>query len=96
MIKSINHSIYIILIGLMISGFSMAKAQNATPPSDTNDEKEYIRWVGEYSSKDKNSSKKGMLGRIGEFVFGKKPAVLVKPIAILADSNEKYWVLVKN
>ena len=51
----------------------------------------FVRWVSEFPTKVK--SKKGMFGRIGEFIFGQKPTVLTNPVAILAHSPDKYWVV---
>lgn len=53
----------------------------------------YIRWVAEFPQTKTRNTKKGIFDRIGKFVFGKKPTVIVKPVAVLAHSPNKYWVL---
>lgn len=83
--------VFIFLMASALSG-SLAqdvKGQDSTMIADM----VYIRWVGEFPSEQKSSDKKGLFDRIGEFVFGKKPAVLIKPVAVLAHSPEMYWVL---
>ncbi len=81
-------------IFLMASALSGSMAQDTIlPDSAIKADVVHIRWVGEFPSEQKNSGKKGLFDRIGEFVFGKKPAVLIKPVAVLAQSPELFWVL---
>lgn len=92
--KALKYRLCLLLIGLLTLNHISGLAQESiNPDTVVQTEIEYIRWVSEFSSQDKKSNQKGLLGRVGEFVFGKKPAVLIKPIAIVANSPEKYWVI---
>ncbi len=85
---------------IMVFTCLMASVLNKTLAQDTmvsnsgqKAEMAYVRWVSEFPSTKTKSAKKGLFGRLGQFVFGKKPAVLIKPVAVLAHTPEKYWVL---
>ena len=86
--------IYALVIGLFILSPLTTSGQDTLNVNNREQtELEYIRWVSEFSSQEKKTSKKGLFYRLGEFVFGKKPAVLIKPIAIVANNPEKYWAI---
>jgi hypothetical protein len=63
--------------------------------SDTvaNQNIERIRWVAEFPSETDSGKKRGVFGRIGEFFLGKKPPVIIKPMAIIADEPGSFYVL---
>ena len=63
--------------------------------SDTvvNQDIERIRWVAEFPSETDSGIKRGVFGRIGEFFLGKKPPVIIKPMAIIADEPGSFYVL---
>lgn len=56
-------------------------------------ESEYVKWVSEYPPKGKDRTKKSLKVRIGELLFGKKGRILDKPVSVVAESKDKYWVV---
>lgn len=58
-----------------------------------NSEGSRIKWIGEYPSNVKQSAKKGVFKRLGEFVLGKKTQLMVKPMAIVAENPSSFFVL---
>ncbi len=79
------------LILIALAGSSLTSYAQAD--STRQEELVYVRYVNEFPPPGKQDKKKGIFGRIGNFIFGAKPAVLVKPVAILADNPNKYWVI---
>ena len=53
----------------------------------------YIQWVSQYPSTEVNTNKKGFLKRIGELLVGKKSSGIKKPISVLADNPDLFWIL---
>lgn len=52
-----------------------------------------IQWVGKFPSEN-NVEKTNLFQRIGEFFIGKKEVVnLTKPISVLAENPESFWVM---
>ncbi len=56
-------------------------------------EMSFVRWVSQFPSTQKEQTQKGLFERIGKFVFGKKPTVLIKPVAVFAHNPEMFWVV---
>jgi DNA-binding beta-propeller fold protein YncE len=84
----------ILTITLMAFSFSMLLAQvPAAADSSNQSDMVYVRWVSEFPSPDIKSSRNGVFGRIGKFVFGQKPTVLINPVAVFANNPDKYWTL---
>ena len=63
--------------------------------SDTvvNHDIERIRWVAEFPAETDSGKKRSVFGSIGEFFLGKKPPVIIKPMAIIADEPGSFYVL---
>jgi NHL repeat/6-bladed beta-propeller len=79
---------------ILLFGHMSLQAQITNKPdSTTSVALTFVRWVAEFPGNKDVDAKKGFLGRVGEFVFGKKPIVLINPIAITAKSPNRYWVL---
>lgn len=87
-------SIVLIVIVSLLNN-AVARAQDNIVARDTTlaSDLTYVRWVSEYPSPDSKGHKKGIFGRIGEFIFGPGALVLTKPMAIFAQSPENYYVL---
>ncbi len=56
-------------------------------------ELDYVRWVSEYPASQSSQPKKGIIKGLGEFIFGKKTRVLIKPVSLIAESSKKFWVI---
>ncbi len=71
-------------------------ALQAQPPegADTVDIT-FVRWVAQFPPTVNKGARKSFFGKVGEFVFGKKPVVLVNPVAIIGNNPQEYWVLDK-
>ncbi|MCF6352605.1 MAG: 6-bladed beta-propeller [Cyclobacteriaceae bacterium] len=88
-------TLYFLLVLTAIIAFDSGKlqAQDTLASNNQAAEMSYVRWVSEFPSTQKKQSKKGLFKRIGTFIFGKKPALLVKPVAVLAHNPEMFWVV---
>lgn len=60
---------------------------------ENNSDTTFIRWVSQFPSPEGNSKKQSFLSRIGEFIVGKKLDGVKKPISILAENPNQFWVL---
>ncbi len=79
---------------ILLSSLADLRAQvTEKPDSATLVAMTYVRWVAQFPATRDGGAKKGFLRTIGEFVFGKKPTVLINPISITAKNPDKYWVL---
>ncbi len=88
--KFIQSYFFIIIPFLMPFSFSKVEAQVVESSSLQVD---YVRWVSEFPSTADKSVKKGLFSRLGEFILGRKPAVVTQPVAVFAHNPDKYWVL---
>ncbi len=88
-------NLYFLLVLTAITAFASGKlqAQDTLASNNQAAEMSYVRWVSEFPSTQKGQTKKGLFERIGKFVFGKKPTVLIKPVAVLAHNPEMFWVV---
>lgn len=60
---------------------------------DLNSDTTFIRWISKFPSSEGNIGKQGILSSIGEFLIGKKFNEVKKPISILADNPNLFWIL---
>ncbi len=90
----IAKSFVLLVVITAVAGRLTLLAQVAVQADSTgHPELVYVRYVNEFPSPDKEKGKKGIFGRIGNFMFGARRAVLVKPVAVWATSPDKYWVI---
>lgn len=84
-----------ILLFLALQSGVKAKISGNQNSGDTlrHEELSRIRWVTMFPSDKKADQKKNLLGRVSEFIFGPKPVVIAKPMAIAANSPDDYFVL---
>ena len=89
LLKSLFFSI--LLLGISLAS-TPAVAQETTSPV-VQHETEYVQWMKEFPSKGKDRAKKSLKKRFGELIFGKKGRVLDKPVSVVAESPDKYWII---
>ena len=51
-----------------------------------------IEWIGQIPSPEKHK-KQGLLNRLGNFILGPDPQLIIKPVGMVAGDNESYWIL---
>lgn len=80
---------------LLLLFFSVDTSAQLSEINDTivNQHVERIRWVAEFPSETDLGKKRGVFGHIGEFFLGKKPPVIIKPMAIIGDQLGSFYVL---
>ncbi|MDH5366683.1 MAG: 6-bladed beta-propeller [Cyclobacteriaceae bacterium] len=80
---------------LLISFFPVDTSAKLSEINDTiiNQNIERIRWVAEFPLETDSGKKGEVFSRIGAFFLGKKPPVISKPMAIIADEPGSFYVL---
>ncbi len=91
--KLLNLYFLLVLTGIMASVSGKLQAQDTLSSNNQAANMSFVRWVSEFPSAQKEKTKKGLFERIGKFIFGKKPTMLVKPVAVLAHNPEMFWVV---
>jgi NHL repeat/6-bladed beta-propeller len=89
-LKKVYFSIF--FLSQLLINFSLLAQEEAIQDSIKEVELDYIRWVSEFPTNEKDEEK-GIIKRLNEFFFGKKTKVLVKPVSIVAENPGKYWIL---
>lgn len=90
-----SRKLQVMILCLMGFVHTVSVAQNGNKASvnvGLNDEKS-VQWVSTYPTPQGIKTKNKFLKKVGNAVFGIRPAVFIKPVAIYADSPKKYWVL---
>ncbi len=83
--------VYMFMMTIIVSG--LAAQDKSGQKGIMNSDQDYIHWVCEFPVKEDESKSKGFFHRIGRAIFGNKPVVIIKPVAILAHNMDEYWVL---
>lgn len=83
--------IYVLVFSLLFAASTAYSSELSK--LDQNSEGYQIKWIGQFPSLEKPSSKKGFFKRVGELVLGKKTQLLVKPMAIVANNPSSFMVL---
>ncbi len=90
--KPFNLYLLLVIIGAA-SVLGKLQAQDTLVSNNQAADMSFVRWVSEFPSAQKEQTKKGLFERIGKFVLGKKPTVLIKPVAVLAHNPDMFWVV---
>lgn len=84
----------ITISGLLLTTFlNFTIAQNTTFFESVSHDTNYIQWVGQFPKNIDDTGKVRFSKKINELLFGKKSPELAKPISLIADSPESFWVL---
>jgi DNA-binding beta-propeller fold protein YncE len=84
----------IIISGLLLATFlNTTIAQNTTFIEAVSIDTNYIQWVGQFPGCNADTGKVRFFKKLNELLFGKKSPELTKPISLIAESPETFWVL---
>ncbi|MBN1250847.1 MAG: 6-bladed beta-propeller [Bacteroidales bacterium] len=83
----------IIALFLLMQSFDIAWSQDKTQQINRSTENQYIKWISSYPLSEKKNKNNGLKKRLANFIFGKSPIIINKPLNILAQNPDFFWIL---
>ena len=82
-----------LLLILILTSFCINNLRSQNNLLIVNKNEEIISWIDQFPSSEKTEKKKGIKGKVINFVFGKDKNTISKPFNVLAKNPESYWIL---